>query len=160
MAKQKKSFQLGKNSIFTIIGITTICLVGGYYAINSMIPVNSTSPVFGAPANFYVKSVSTQDGPAFILSSTKGGKKSFTPTQKPILSVSKGELISFHMLNEDSQVHNLNMDEFNVHTKDLGYFESQSITFVADKTGEFVFHCTLHPEMKGTFIVKWLILII
>ena len=140
--------------IFAIIGIVIVGSIGGYYLFNSMIPVNASSPVFGAPANYYVKSLSTKDGPAFVLSSTKGGKKSFTPTKKPLISVTRGELISFHMINEDSEKHNLNMDEFNVHTKDLGYFESQSITFVADKTGEFVFHCTLHPEMKGTFIVK------
>lgn len=131
-----------------------ICSVGGYYIINSMIPVNATSPVFGAPTNFYLKSIPTQHGPTFVSSSTKGGKKSFTPTQKPLVSVSRGELVSFHVINEDNQKHNLNIDEFNVHTKDLGYFESKSITFIADKIGEFTFHCTLHPEMNGTFIVK------
>ena len=154
LVKQKHQIKLRRNTILTIIGIVVICSVGGYYVVNSMIPVNGSSPVFGAPANFYVKTLPTQNGPTFVLSSTKGGKKSFTPSQKPIVSVSRGELISFHMINEDDQKHNLNMDEFNVHTRDLGYFESQSITFIADKTGEFMFHCTLHPEMSGTFIVK------
>ncbi|MBM2819246.1 MAG: hypothetical protein HW410_928 [Nitrosarchaeum sp.] len=154
MGKQKHQTKLEKNTIFTIIGIIVICSVGGYYVINSMIPVNGSSPVFGAPANFYVKSLPTQHGPTFVLSSTKGGKKSFSPTLKPIVTVNRGELISFHMINEDYQKHNLNMDEFNVHTKDLSYFETQSITFIADKTGKFTFHCTLHPEMSGTFIVK------
>ena len=154
MVKQKHQIKLGRNTILTIIGIVTLCSVGGYYVVNSMIPVNATSPVFGAPANFYVKSISTQHGPTFVLSSTKGGKKSFTPTKPPIISVSRGELISFHLINEDTQKHNLNMDEFNVHTKDLNYFEYESITFIADKTGQFTFHCTLHPEMTGTFTVK------
>jgi plastocyanin len=146
--------KIGKNTIFTIVGVVAICIVGGYYAINSMIPVNGTSPVFEAPANFYVKTIPSKHGPAFVLSSTKGGKKNFTPSMKPIISVSQGELISFHIINEDNQRHNLNMDEFNVHTKDLGYFETQSITFIADKLGEFQFHSTLDPEMSGTFIVK------
>ena len=154
LVKQKHQIKLRRNTILTITGIVVLCSVGGYYVVNSMIPVNATSPVFGAPANFYVKSIPTQHGPMFALSSTKGGKNSFTPSQKPIVSVSRGELISFHMINQDNQKHNLSMGEFNVHTKDLGYFESQSITFIADKTGEFTFHCTLHPEMSGTFIVK------
>ena len=154
MVKQKSKTKLGRNGIFVIIGIVVLGTVGGYYAINSMIPVNATTPVFGAPANYYVKALESQNGPVFTLTSTKGGKKSFTPTKPPIISVSRGELISFHLINEDTQKHNLNMDEFNVHTKDLNYFESESITFIADKTGQFTFHCTLHPEMTGTFTVK------
>lgn len=153
MVKQKsQAKKIGRNTIFTIVGLIAICSVGVYYAINSMIPVNSTSPVFGAPSNYFVKIVPTQDGPAFVLSSTKGGKGG--STQKPIISTSRGELVSLHLINEDNQRHNLNLDEFNVHTKDLDYFESQSITFIADKTGEFKFHCTLHPEMSGIVIVK------
>lgn len=151
---KKQHTKIGRNTIFTIIGIVGLCLVGGYYLVNSMIPVNGTSPVFDAPSNYYLKSIPTQNGPSYVSLSTKGGKKSFTPTQKPLITVNRGELVSFHIINEDDQKHNLNMDEFNVHTKDLGYFESQSITFIADKAGEFKFHCTLHPEMNGTFIVK------
>ncbi|MGI0055959.1 MAG: cupredoxin domain-containing protein [Nitrosarchaeum sp.] len=154
MVKQKPKTKLGRNTIFVIICIVVLGSVGGYYAINSMIPVNSTTPVFGAPANYYVKTLKSANGHVFTLTSTKGGKKSFTPTKPPIISVSRGELISFHLINEDSQKHNLNLDEFNVHTKDLDYFESQSITFIADKTGQFTFHCTLNPEMTGTFTVK------
>jgi plastocyanin len=40
-------------------------------------------------------------------------------------------------------------DEFNVHTRDLGYFETQTVTFLADKKGTFEYYCTIHPEMKG-----------
>ena len=73
---KKHQTKLGRNTILTIIGIVGICSVGGYYVVNSMIPVNGSSPVFGAPANFYVKSLPTQNGPTFVLSSTKSGKKS------------------------------------------------------------------------------------
>jgi len=55
LGKQKHQTKLERNAIFTIIGIVVIYLVGGYYVINSMISVNDSSPVFGAPANFYVK---------------------------------------------------------------------------------------------------------
>ncbi len=163
MAKQKPKSKSGKNTkskfgintIITIAVITVLCSIGVYYAVTSMTPVNSTTPVFGAPANYYVKSVPTKNGgAAFVLSSTKGGKKSFTPTHQADISVSRGELIAIHVFNEDSQKHNLNLDEFNVHTKDLNYYEAESITIIADKTGKFTFYDKLHPEMTGTFTVR------
>ena len=61
------------------------------------------------------------------------------------------------MINEDidsGSKHNINIDEFNVHSRDLGYFESQTITFVADKAGTFKYYCSIHPEMKGEIIVE------
>jgi plastocyanin len=60
------------------------------------------------------------------------------------------------MINEDYQTHskhNFNIDQFNVHTKDLGYFQTQTVTFVADKEGTFQYYCTIHPEMKGNIVV-------
>ena len=57
------------------------------------------------------------------------------------------------MLNEDHQKHSLNIDQFNVHTKNLDYFESQSITFVADKLGRYTYYDSLHPEMTGIIVV-------
>lgn len=63
-----------------------------------------------------------------------------------------GSLQSFHIINEDYETHskhNFNIDEFNVHTKDLGYFETQTIMFLADKKGSFEYYCTIHPEMRG-----------
>ena len=43
-----------------------------------------------------------------------------------------------------------NIDEFDTHTKDLGYFQSQSVIFTTNKTGT----CSIHPEMTGKIIVK------
>jgi plastocyanin len=40
-----------------------------------------------------------------------------------------------------------------VHTKDLGYFQTQTVTFIADKEGTFQYYCTIHPEMKGNIVV-------
>jgi len=63
------------------------------------------------------------------------------------------------LINEDKNQpnnpskHNLNIDEFNVHTKDLGYFQSESITFLADQTGTFDYYCSIHPDMKGVITI-------
>jgi len=63
------------------------------------------------------------------------------------------------LINEDKNQpnnpskHNLNIDEFNVHTKDLGYFQSESITFLADQIGTFDYYCSIHPDMKGVITI-------
>ena len=42
-----------------------------------------------------------------------------------------------------------NIDEFDTHAKDLGYFQSQTVIFTANKTGTFNYYCSIHPEMTG-----------
>jgi len=164
LAKQKsQAKKLGRNTIFIITGIVVIVSAGGYYAYQSFIPVNVDYPVFLVPENILIKTGKTTDGHyAFAMQSSRGGKQVPRPggMTSPTLNVSKGNLISVHIINEilntdaEKSIHNFNIDEFNVHSKDLGYFESQSITFLADKPGEFIYHCTLHPEMKGVLSVK------
>lgn len=164
MAKQKNQpKKLGRTTIFILAGIVAIGAAGGYFAYQSFIPVNVDYPVFLSPENILIKTGKTTDGHyAFAMQSSRGGKQ--VPRAggmtSPTLNVSKGNLVAVHVINEilntseEKSVHNFNIDEFNVHSKDLGYFESQSITFLADKSGDFIYHCTLHPEMKGVLSVK------
>lgn len=134
-----------------LIGTAAVALATvGYFAALSSMPVNSTHPVFGAPANHYIKAISSKNGPIFVTTSTKGAKKSIEPT----ITVRVGEIVSLHIINEDREKHNLNLYEFNVHTNDIGYFGTQTITFVANKAGQFYFHCTLHPEMTGSITIE------
>jgi hypothetical protein len=164
LAKQKNQpKKLGRTTIFILAGIVVIGVAGGYFAYQSFIPVNVNYPVFLSPENILIKTGKTTDGHyAFAMQSSRGGKQ--VPRAggmtSPTLNVSKGNLVAVHVINEilntpeEKSVHNFNIDEFNVHSKDLGYFDSQSITFLADKSGDFVYHCTLHPEMKGILSVK------
>jgi hypothetical protein len=164
LAKQKNQpKKLGRTTIFILAGIVAIGAAGGYFAYQSFIPVNVDYPVFLSPENILIKTGKTTDGHyAFAMQSSRGGKQ--VPRAggmtSPTLNVSKGNLVAVHVINEilntseEKSVHNFNIDEFNVHSKDLGYFESQSITFLADKSGDFIYHCTLHPEMKGVLSVK------
>jgi len=157
--KSKQKFPLLK---IIGIGLLVVIAAGAYYAYQSLIPVNVDHPVFLIPENILIKTGKTADGHyAFGLQSSRGGKQlAKTGMTSPTLTVSKGNLVSFHIINEilntpeEKSLHNFNIDEFNVHSKDLGYFESQSITFLADKSGDFIYHCTLHPEMKGVLSVK------
>ena len=145
-----------------ISGIVVVIGILGYVGINSMIPVNSNFPVFAAPTNLYIKSLKTSDrGYIFASQSIKGGKGvPLTGTRSPTFVVNKGNLISLHLINEDkdsiegASLHNINIDEFKVHSKNLRYFEADTVTFVADKDGQFDYYCSLHPEMKGTLEVR------
>jgi hypothetical protein len=160
--KQKNN---NKNKFFTrgtIIGIAVIAVaasVGGYFALGTMIPVNGTTPIFAPPSNIYILAThSDQDGYIFEEQSTRQGKKTLSSGAIDVsIHMIKGELVALHVINEDKDTlstMDLNIDEFNVHTKKLNYFQAQTINFVADKTGTFKYYSTIHPEMKGTIIVE------
>ncbi len=156
MSKQKRT-TVGGKTILVVIAIVLIGATVGYSAFNSMIPVNGKFPVLGAPENTYlVAKLDPQAGFVFTSQSTTSGKKSLGSFHTtPTLHVGKNQLASLHFINEDNTAkHNLNIDEFNVHTKDLGYFETQTMTFIADKSGTFRYYCSLHPEMNGELLVE------
>lgn len=140
--------------------IATVISIIGYLGYSSMVPVNGTAPVFGAPSNNFIKATYSPGMGHHWLSmasaKVKGMRSSGGNVANPKYTFNKGELETFHVINEDyttKSAHNFNIDEFNVHTKDLGYYESQTITFVADKTGTFEYYCTIHPGMNGTITV-------
>ena len=152
---KSKSFPKG-----TIIGIAVIAAAaigGGAYFWTSAIPVNGNTPVFAAPSNIYIKAIHTDQGYAYDEQSTRTGKRSLTGENiDPSIHIPKDTLVSLHVINEDKDTlsqQDLNIDEFNVHTRHLNYFEAQTINFVADKTGTFSYYSNLHPEMKGSITV-------
>ena len=152
-----------KEVIIGIVIAAAVISIIAYFGINSLIPVNGKSPVLSPPRNSFIKAVySPQTGYIYVSQSSgavkglRGGGSSGSTTD-PSYTLKKGSLESIHMINEDYQTHskhNFNIDEFNVHTKDLGYFQTQTVTFIADKEGTFPYYCTIHPEMKGTIVVQ------
>ena len=133
--------------------------IAGY---RSMVPTNGNSPVFGPTINHFVKakySASSGYGWASMSSGSAKGLRGGGggATINPLYILGKGSLQSMHIINGDYETHskhNFNIDEFNVHSKDLAYTQSQTITFVADKPGTFHYYCNIHPEMKGDIIVN------
>ena len=173
---KNNKFVFSRNTIIVIAVLVVIISIVCYFAIRSMIPVNGNSPVFGAPKNNFVKaSHHPQSGYFFVGQSSGGARKNFGPTtggaiansstgnssttdiySGPTLYVSKGGLESIHFINEDYDTHskhNFNIDEFKVRSKDLGYFQSQIITFIVNKDGMFEYYCSIHPEMRGKLVV-------
>ena len=163
--KNKNKFKFSRGVIIGIVIITTAISIISYYSINSMIPVNGKSPILSPPRNIFIKaSHSPETGYIFVSQSSgavkglrgSGGGGGGGYSTNPTYTFNKGGVESIHMINEDYETHskhNFNIDQFNVHTKDLGYFQTQSVTFIADKEGTFQYYCTIHPEMKGNVVV-------
>jgi hypothetical protein len=163
--KNKNKFKFSRGVIIGIVIIGTAISIISYYSINSIIPVNGKSPVLSPPRNIFIKaSHSPQTGYIFVSQSSgavkglrgSGGSGGVGYSTNPTYTFNKGGVESIHMINEDYETHskhNFNIDQFNVHTKDLGYFQTQSVTFIADKEGTFQYYCTIHPEMKGNVVV-------
>ena len=169
----RDKFIFTKNTIIVISIIAVFVCTIAYFGIKSLIPVNGNSPVFGAPKNNFVKaSHNPKSGYYFVGQSAGGARKNFGPSTVnnintgnnsfadsatgPTLYVSKAGLESIHFINEDYDTHskhNFNIDEFKVHSNDLGYFQSQIITFIVDKDGMFEYYCSIHPEMRGKLVV-------
>jgi hypothetical protein len=132
-------------------GIIAVIISGiSVTAYKSMIPTNGNTPVFGIPNNHFVKAkYSAGSGYAWV-SISSGSVKGLRGSggggiSNPTYVFNRGGLHSKH---------NFNIDELNVHSKDLGYYDSQIITFVADKPGTYQYYCTIHPEMKGNITVE------
>src|ERR671911_1707442 len=136
--------------------------IAGY---KSMIPTNGNAPVFGIPNNHFVKAKYTAGSGYAWVSMSSGTAKGLRGSGggggggiiNPQYVFSKGGLQSIHVVNEDYETHskhNFNIDEFNVHSKDLAYTQSQTVTFVADIAGTFHYYCNIHPEMKGDISIE------
>jgi len=64
------------------------------------------------------------------------------------LEVKVGDTVTF--VNEDSAPHVVSIDG-----KDLGnQNQGDSVSWTAEKAGEFPYVCTIHPSMTGTIVVK------
>jgi hypothetical protein len=156
---KKKSSKISRSSIVSVSIVTGVIILLGSIALNSFHPVNSESFVFAPTTNLFLNAVKSSQG-SYHYQTTKGGKSlSSTEGTSPSLIVSKGSIIQIHLINEEKNQsnnpskHNLNIDEFNVHIKDLNYFQSESATFLADKAGTFDYYCSVHPGMMGTITV-------
>lgn len=93
---------------------------------------------------------------------TVGSTKSFTVAgsnfkfSPSALSVKKGDTVKITFTNSGG-THNFNIDAFHVATKMLKTGESETVQFVADKTGSFEYYCSVGSHramgMKGTLTV-------
>ena len=161
MKQKSKKSKISRGYLITIGALCSISVLIGYLVLNSFTAVNYEGFIFESPTNIFLKALKSSQGYHFSLQSTRGGK--VVPSaggNSPALMVSKGNLVQIHLINEEKNEpsmpskHDLNIDEFKVHTGELGYFQTKSINFLADKEGTFYYYCSIHPEMKGTITVS------
>lgn len=159
--QQQRKMRMTKNKAITIGVAGVAVLLMAYFGFNAAIPANGTSPVLGFSTNHFIKATHGHSGYVYI-SQSSGSVKGLRSSGgggiiNPTYTFNKGDLESIHVISEDYETHskhNFNIDEFDVHTRDLGYFETQTVTFVADKAGTFDYYCTIHPEMRGQIVIE------
>jgi heme/copper-type cytochrome/quinol oxidase subunit 2 len=79
--------------------------------------------------------------------------------EKPVLEVSKGDLVVLRLRSSDV-VHGFSLKDFGVFVSDgIQPGKTVTVSFRADKVGSFTFSCNAicgdnHQNMKGTLVVK------
>jgi hypothetical protein len=144
-ANSVSSPRLTRKRVITYGIIAAIVSLISITVYNSMIPTNGATPVFGIPNNHFVKAkYSPSSGYAWV-SISSGSIKGVRSSggggiTNPQYVLNRGGLQSMHVINEDYETHskhNFNIDELNIHSRDLAYSDSQTITFVADRPGTY-----------------------
>lgn len=147
-AKRKK---LSMTKVAIIAGVIAVIGVVVYFGFASKTSVLPTAGV----KNFSLKISETSNGIAFVSVGTQGRKSLAVGHNSPTFDVNKGDTVTIHIISEiKGEKYDFVIPDLNVHSKAVGYFEADSITFVADKTGELTYTSTGHPDMKGQIVVQ------
>ena len=151
--------------LFLIVIFSLVAGVGYYLffsrnqeniVVESVSLTPSTSPVATFSANPSVSPTSSA-----TIQNTQ--TKEFTVAATPFIfslseiKVKKGDKVKIIFRN-DKGIHDWVIDEFNVRTKVLQAGQSETIEFIADKTGTFEYYCSVNGHrqmgMKGNLIVE------
>ncbi|MEK7187180.1 MAG: cupredoxin domain-containing protein [Patescibacteria group bacterium] len=136
------------NKIVSIL-IIVILIVGGIFLFK-----NKSSAPTDIEENVVIDETPIQDEVIIREFTIEAKKFSFTPSE---IKVKKGETVKITLKNVEG-VHNWKLDEFSAGTKNLQAGQEETIEFVADKTGEFEYHCSVgnHRQlgMVGTLTVE------
>lgn len=138
-----------------ILFVTAIVLVavfiGGFYLL-SRVKNKSVSPQQSETAGTSTQNDQSlaENQPAITVS---GGSYYFEPNE---IRVQKDSRVTIEFVSKDT-VHDFVLDEFDVKTKQLSSGQKETITFLADKTGEYEFYCSIGNHrrmgMAGKLIV-------
>ena len=102
--------------------------------------------IVGAGA-FYVLNMNQQKLGVTATNSVEIKNFAFSPAT---ITVKAGDTVTW--TNNDSMAHSATSDDGSFDTGIMEDGHTKSITF--NKAGSFVYHCSVHPNMKGTVIVQ------
>jgi plastocyanin len=153
--------------IYGVIGIVVLAvLAGGYYLSTMANPKTEQSNLTGSTPT--PTSSTSAQGPATSLTPTPS-EAAGQPTVKEItvagqglafspstITVHKGDTVKVTFTSKSNGPHNFVLSAFNIRTDLLSDGRSQTVEFVASKTGRFEFHCEPHQAMgmTGTLVVE------
>jgi heme/copper-type cytochrome/quinol oxidase subunit 2 len=86
-------------------------------------------------------------------------KQKGEPIEKPVIEVSKGDVVVFKLTSSDV-VHGFSLKDFEIYlTNGIKPGKVTYVSFIADKVGTFTFSCNaicgdMHQNMQGTVVVK------
>ena len=106
--------------------------------------------------NVYITGIHTDTGYAYLNDNLPTQIDPVRDVSGNSIHVSAGTTVVLHVMNKDQDtgaVMDFNIDGLNIHINRLGYSQSQTVTFLADKEGTFTYYSNLHPEMNGTITI-------
>ena len=127
------------NNKITIGAIVVVIIVGGIFFImnqSSMMQQNN-------PTQQQIEAVSS---PAIAKNAVTIQNMAFSPAT---LSIKVGDKVTW--TNQDSVGHSATADDSSFDTGVIAQGQSVNATF--SKAGTYTYHCSVHPNMKGTIIV-------
>jgi plastocyanin len=135
---------MGKSALIAIIAL--IVVIGGAVALTHK--SNNGTGYNAPPATSSSTSSNLNQTPAVGRVDIKN--MMFTPSQ---ISVQKGATVTW--TNHDTTAHTVVDDLTNVGGPSSGDIQPGSTySFTFNETGSFQYHCTIHPSMRGTIVVK------
>lgn len=150
---------IGKIVVIVIVALIIAAAVGGYTMLQ---PKNATAPsVFPTPTQAITEETPTSTPGSEATTTTdakerivvEGSNFKFAPNK---ITLKKGQPVTIVFKNSGG-IHDFNIDEFDVETKQIKGGASEEVTFTPDKTGAFEFYCSVGNHralgMTGTLTV-------
>lgn len=156
------------NKYLPVLAVIAVLIVGGVLFLSSKKtenPVQNSTPAMEEKKNVTTDNAtgnqtanstsnSTSEAGKTVEVTVKAANFAFNPTE---IKVKKGDTVKITLSNKEG-FHDWNLDEFNAATKKINAGASDTVTFVADKTGTFEYYCSVgnHRQMgmKGNLIVE------
>lgn len=140
------------------IAIVVVLILGGvgWWLYSNNISAPTPKPVVVQQTTTPTQPIASSSGAQVEIKEfiVTGSKFKFEPVK---ISVKKGDTVRVVFKNLEG-MHDFVIDEFKAKTKQIKENESETIEFVADKTGSFEYYCSVGTHramgMKGTLIVE------
>jgi plastocyanin len=137
-----------RRSTMAVIVILVILIAIGALALGNRSNTNNTPPTTNNTSNNSNNSSNSKTQPAS--GQINIANMAFTPSQ---ITVAKGGTVTW--TNNDSTTHTVVDDLSNIGGPNSGDIKpGDKYSFTFNKTGSFQYHCSIHPSMRGTIVVK------